>query len=219
LALLWTGAALSLPALAQSEAALKSAFEGKRVVVKIEMPATKDGIDIALGSASPIDYRAYSTRIKRFGTALRPGDSVLITGIKVKENWIEFQLGGGGYGTVTDETADVPAIPTAKTRREKNLESDIKSETDPRRRKRMKEELDDLRSDRMRNDRLAQATAAQATEIRRDRIREKALDSGSRFNLRYPQGQLRTSIPSPDAIVQALSEWVYFGTLDPRSGS
>ena len=70
--ILSAGAILPYPAAAQSEAALKNAFEGKRVTLKIEMPATKDGIDIAVGSAAPIDYRAYSSRIKRSGTALRP---------------------------------------------------------------------------------------------------------------------------------------------------
>jgi hypothetical protein len=203
---------LAHPAAAQSEAALKSAFEGRRVIVKIEMPATKDGIDIEADGPSPIDYRAYSSRIKRFGTALRPGDSVLITGIKVKDSLIEFQLGGGGYGTITDETADVYTPVSPKTRREKNLEKAIKSETDPKQRERMKEERDALRSERMRDDRLAETVAAQASETKREHIRQKALDSGSRFNLHYPKGQLRKSIPSPETIMQALSEWVDFGS-------
>jgi hypothetical protein len=50
--------------LGQSEAELKRAFEGTRVTVKIEMPATQRGIDLHLGDAQPIDFRQYSTRIK-----------------------------------------------------------------------------------------------------------------------------------------------------------
>ena len=79
--------------LAQSEAELKSFFEGKRVTVKIEMPATKLGIDVTPGERSPIDFRVYSARIKQHGTALRPGESSLITTVRVKEKLIELQLG------------------------------------------------------------------------------------------------------------------------------
>jgi hypothetical protein len=114
---------VTVPAVAQSEAALRKAFEGKRVNIKIEMPATKWGIDVAPGNDPAIDFWTYQHRIKEYGTAIRPGDSVLITAIKVKEKLIEFQLGGGGYGTLFDETStDVYVPPSPKTGREKHLE-------------------------------------------------------------------------------------------------
>ncbi|HYP15131.1 MAG TPA: hypothetical protein VEQ63_14475 [Bryobacteraceae bacterium] len=196
----------------QSEAALRKAFEGKRVVVNIEMPATKWGIDVDVNSDAPIDFRLYSQRIKEFGTALRPGDSVLVTGIKVKEKLIEFHLAGGGYGTLFDDTsADIYVPSSEKTTREKNLEKAMKYETDSYARRKMKEELSDLRSERSRDDRLAQAVAAQASEAKREHIRRKALDGGSRFNLRYAKGQLQQTIPTPEMIVEALSQWIDFG--------
>lgn len=201
-----------LPALClgQSEAALREAFLGKRVVVNIEMPATKLGIDIEVGSRMPIDFRAYSHRVKEHGIALRPGDSVLVTGVRVKDNHIEFQLAGGGYGTLFDDTADVYVPLSSKTHREKNLEKAIERETDYKTRKKMKEELSDLRAERSREDRLAQALGEQAAASKREHIREKAADSGSRFNLRYPKGTLQAGIPTPEMVMDALGEWVSF---------
>lgn len=35
---------------AQSEEMLRKAFEGRRVALKIDMPGTADGVDIAVGS-------------------------------------------------------------------------------------------------------------------------------------------------------------------------
>jgi hypothetical protein len=50
----------------------------------------------------------------------------------------------------------------------------------------------------------------QANEAKRDRIREKALDAGSRFNIRYPKETLQQSIPNPEAIKQVLRDLVDF---------
>jgi hypothetical protein len=203
----------------QSEAELKRAFEGKRVTVKIEMPATKWGIDLHLDQAQPIDFKQYSHRIKNFGTALRPGDSVMVTAVKVKENHIEFQLGGGGYGTLFDESPDVFVPHAGKTKRERNLEKDIDRETDPQRRRRMKDELSDLRSERDRDNQLAQAVAAGASETKRANIRQMALDSGSRFNLRFAKGQLLGGIPTPEDVRRLLAEWVEFEPVKTTAAS
>ena len=41
--------ALAAPAVAQSEGALKSYFEGKRVTLRMDMPGTSDGVDVHAG--------------------------------------------------------------------------------------------------------------------------------------------------------------------------
>src|SRR4029077_99560 len=97
--------AAATPAFAQSEAALKSFFEGKRVTVKIDMPGTSDGVDVQGDARQAIDYSRYRDSLKRFGTAIRSGDSITVTLVKVKKELIEFQLGGGGYGTFGDDTS------------------------------------------------------------------------------------------------------------------
>lgn len=53
-------------AAAQTEADLKAFFEGKRVEVKIDMPATKDGINIYPERRQPIDFDKYSQSLKNF---------------------------------------------------------------------------------------------------------------------------------------------------------
>jgi hypothetical protein len=89
---------------AQTENDLKNYFEGKRVEVKIDMPATKDGINIFPERARPLDYSRYASLIKNYGLSVLEGDRIMITKIKVKDKHVEFQLGGGGYGTFGDET-------------------------------------------------------------------------------------------------------------------
>src|SRR6266478_5421736 len=79
------------PALAQSEDRLRVFFEGKTVRLKMEMPGTEDGVDVYPGTAHPIDFPKHATRLKRSGTALRRGDEVLVTKVKVKKDLIALQ--------------------------------------------------------------------------------------------------------------------------------
>src|SRR5213082_1644761 len=74
------------PGFAQSENQLRTFFEGKTVRVKIEMPGTEDAVDVYPGTAHPIDFPKHATRLKRTGTALRRGDEVLVTKVKVKKD-------------------------------------------------------------------------------------------------------------------------------------
>jgi len=151
------------PSLEQAETQLRSFFEGKSVHVKIEMPGSADGVDVYPGSERPVDFPRHAARLKRFGTAVRRGDEVLITKVKVKRDLIEVQLGGGGFGTFGDDSSASVSVPSAdKTEREKNLEKDIDKATDPAERRKLREELDTLKRRRQREDARNQAEAAQA---------------------------------------------------------
>jgi hypothetical protein len=200
--------AVAAPALAQSEAALKDYFEGKSVRVKLDMPASQEGIDVYPDARRPLDFSVYAGRIKSYGIALRNGDSVMITRVRLKEKLIEFQLGGGGYGTFGDDTGTVSAPTASKTQREKDLEKAVKSETDAARKKRLQRELDDLRQDRAREDARNKSTAEAASEAKKDRIATARLHAGSRFNIRYQNGVP----PGLEAagIMRALEEYVEF---------
>jgi len=198
----------SLPASAQSESELRDFFEGKSVVVKLDMPATQEGVDVFPDARRAIDFAQYSARVKTTGIAIRNGESVLVTKIRVKDKLIEFQLAGGGYGTFGDDTGSVYVPSVSKSKRERDLETLVKNETDRDRKRRLQRELDDLRNDRERDDSRNKATAASAEEAKKARIATTRLHSGSRFNIRYQEGVPRGL--GPDGVMRALAEYVEF---------
>jgi hypothetical protein len=195
---------------AQSEAALREYFEGRTVQVKLAMPGAEDGVDIYPGTSKPLDYPRHASRLKQYGTAIKPGTDALVTKVKVKSNLIEFQLDGGGYGTMGDETSSSVSVPsTPKSKREQNLEGELKRTSDPARRRAIKEELDDLKGDREREDARNRAEVADAQEARKANIRQRRLEGGSRFNLRYRDG-VPASALTPESVKQALAAYLDF---------
>lgn len=208
-----TLAAADTPLVAQSEVALKEYFEGRTVTPKLALPGTENGVDIYPGTPRPLDYPRYADRLKDFGTAIRAGEPVTVTKIKVKSRLIEFQLGGGGYGTFGDETSSNVGTGSAeKTTREKNLDAEIKRETDPAKKRAMREELDDLRAAREREDARNRSAVAEAEEHRKANIRQRRQEGGSRFNLRYAD-RVPAEALSPEAIMAALAQYVDFGQI------
>ncbi len=206
-----TAAVFAALATAQDEATLKRRFEGKNVVVKMDMPATKDGVDVRYGRTSPIDFNEYSRRIRDAGVALRSGESVMVTQVKVKSNLVEFQLGGGGYGTFFDEKATREYVHHQKSDREKEIERELRGlDEHSERAKHLRRELRDLRERRERRDAREQAIADERTAIKAEVIAQKALQSGSRFNIRFPDGYLKENPPTPEMLMEILAEWVEF---------
>lgn len=207
-------AAMSISA--QDEASLKRYFEGHRVQVKIDMPATKDGVDVYPRQSTPLRFREYSARLKQHGVAIHAGDSAMVTLVKAKDKVIEFQLGGGGYGTLADDTSTEVYVPGAgKTKREQNLEDALKKETDKAARRKLEEDLSDLRRDRDREDARLRAASSAASEMKREAIRNKALQAGSRFNLRFESGFLREIEVTPELVMKALRDYVDFNPTGP----
>jgi len=196
--------------MAQDEDALRAAFEGKRVVLRIDMPGTSDGIDIRPDSRQPLDYERYRDKLRRSETAIHAGDGAIVTRVKVKSDLIEFQLGGGGFGTFWDDSSTSVYIPLVeKSDREKRLEDRIRDEHDREKRRELGRELDELRERRERENRRIMAERAAAEERKKSRIIHERRSGGSRFNLRYDEG-----VPSgirPEEIVAALADYVDFG--------
>ena len=90
------------PLHAQDEGRLRKALEGKRITLKLDMPATSEGVDVYPGGSRGVDFDKVGKRMKKHGIALRDGESARITRVKVKDDMIEIQLNGGGYGTFGD---------------------------------------------------------------------------------------------------------------------
>lgn len=212
-------AAAAAPAHAQTEWDLKKAFEGQFVIVKMDMPATQRGVDLYPDREPSVDFRAYSARVREFGVALKPGDRIMVTTVRVKKKNIEFQLGGGGYGVFGDDTGYVYVPEEGKSRREKDLEKWIKDERDYERRRRMERELDDLRRDRERENRRARSESRDLTAQKQSEIASKRLDAGSRFNLWFEEGRLEARVPTPREVRLMLSQFVDFeGAPGPGPG-
>lgn len=197
---------------AQSEDALRRSFEGRTVRVKMDLPATKDGMDVYWRKDPPVDMKSYSQRIRQFGVALRAGDPVAVTTVRVKGKNIEFQLGGGGYGTAGDDTGYVPtpsALP--KSNREVELERQISREPDSDYRDSLKRELARMRDRREAEDRRRRADAEALAAQKRREIEVKRLQAGSRINLWFPEGRLKEAVPTPQELMGMLGEWIDFG--------
>lgn len=198
-----------------NEAALRQYFEGRTVVVRIDMPASQKGVDIRPDSPQPFNPAEHSSRLGYFGVSLRPGDEVPVTKIKVKDDNIEFQLGGGGWGTWGDTAGGTYIPPVTKSNREKDLEREIKRETDSDRRRRLQRELDDLRRDREREEARNRVVQEIADREKREREKDLALQKGSRFNIRF-ENKVPLSAQSPEAVMRALAEFVEFPWTEPR---
>jgi hypothetical protein len=197
-------------AAAQSEGDLKRYFEGRKVTVSLDMPATKDGVNVYPQRPQPLDFSDYARRLKQFGIAVEEGDRLMITRIRVKESHIEFQLGGGGYGTFGDETEPVVVSGhVSKSSREKRLENEIRKEANEDRRRRLRNELDELRRERHRDERRLEAESEIATELGKQRIEKRRLQGGSRFNIRFDTMPAENEL-TPETVIKALSEYVEF---------
>jgi len=205
--------ALAAPLQAQNEAVLRQAFEGKVVAVKIDMPATQQGVDVYPLDQIPIDFRDVAQRLKDNSTALKIGQQVMVTKVVVKKNsHIEFQLGGGGYGTFGDNTStDVSVVNQSETKAEKALRDSIKHAPGPTKRKQFEKELASLREERERENARAAAEAKQAQSVMEANLRAKRAESGSRFNVRYRNG-IPADALTPDGLMRALAQYVDFGT-------
>src|SRR5689334_21984587 len=185
----------AIPAAAQNEQQLRAAFEGKYIIVRMDMPASQKGVDVYPGREPAVDFKSYSDRIRTFGVALREGDRVLVTAVRVKKKNIEFQLAGGGYGVWGDDSGYVYVPTVYKSDREKDLEKRIKNEDNPDRRRRMQRELDDLRRERERENRDAEAQKRDLEAQKSSEIAQKRLGAGSRFNVWFDDERLENWAP------------------------
>jgi hypothetical protein len=206
----WVVFACALGARAQNPDALAPYFEGKQVTVKIDMPATQKGVDIYPNRPQPLDAKSYGDRLKQFGVSLQKGDTTMVTKVKVNKDNVEFQIGGGGYGTAGDNTdTSVHFTPADKSDREKELENQLSNETDPDRRRSLQRELDSVRRDRERRDAYNHARAEDDAARRTDQVGMKRQQGGSRFNIRMDTKKMGDSL-TPQVIQDALAQYVSF---------
>jgi hypothetical protein len=199
-----------------TEQALKRHFEGREVVVLIDMPASQAGVDVYPEREYPLDYGKASGRIGDNGISVRRGQRVTVTKVHLKDDLIEFQLGGGGFSQFRHGSSTVPARVTPKSSHERELERRLQRESDPDERRHIKRDLDRVRRQREYMDEQNRAMAEVVNEQRRERDHERALDMGSRFNIRFEKKDVPAEYATPDGVVRALQPYVDFLSLAPR---
>lgn len=195
----------------QTSEVLNASLVGRVATVRLDMPATKDGVDVYPDRRPAIDLGSYGRRLKENGIALRPGDRIMITKVKVKDSHIEVHLGGGGYGTFGDESSWVSTPSVSKSDREKQLEKLLKKERDPGKRKALERERSKLESERLREERLMRAIAERTRIEKEASIRAKRLQAGSRFNVRYDH-YLTSRELTPESLQGVLSDYLEFAS-------
>jgi hypothetical protein len=131
-----------------------------------------------------------------------------VTGVVVKNDRIEFQLNGGGFGTFFDDSSSTVNPKTVdKSSYEKQLERDISNTTDPDQKRQLQRDLDRERSRRERQEDDNRAAAQIASQIKAQKIADQRLQGGSRFNLRW-SGAVPPGENNPDAVMKLLSDYV-----------
>ena len=96
-----------------------------------------------------------------------------VTAVVVKDDRIEFQLDGGGFGTFLDDTnTNVSAKPVEKSDYEKQLEKQIADTTDEDKKRSLQRDLDRERARRERQDANNQAAAQVASQIKAQQVAE-----------------------------------------------
>lgn len=206
------------PALAQNEAALKNAFMGRQVTIRVDMPASHKGVDLRFDRDVPFDLKENSDRIREHDAALQAGDIIQVTYIKVKGDMIEFHLGGGGFNWFSDTTTKSKTY-SPKSVRETDLEKQIKYETDRDRKRRLERDLDYERRDREARDERNNRDIEEYNQRARERDMDRALKSGSRFNLRFKKNVPPDAL-TPEGFERYLDPWVDFsGRSSRRSAS
>jgi hypothetical protein len=209
---LWLSAGIAVAcACAQDETALRRAFEGVHVVSRIDMPAASSGVDIVPGAEIPLDFRKLGDGIKRFGVGVHEGDRIMITKVMVKKDYIEFQLGGGGFGTFKDWMR-TPSASSGSYRGKSSYERDLENRArnaSGAERDRINSELRRVRSQRTRDDRLSNAIEDQNRMQRDAWIQNERAKDGSRFNIRYPNG-IPEGAAAPEEIRRVLQKYLQF---------
>jgi hypothetical protein len=202
-------ALISTPAglAAQDEAALRAAFEGRLVAPRLDMPATKGGVNIYPHRPIPLNDGDLARDVARYGIGVPNGRATRVTRIKVKGKHIEFQLGRGGERQ--EPTRAHSYVP--KSREEDRLEDEIKKTNDRAQKKRLEDQLRDLRDQRYREEERLRALERIERDLKvsQHTAEEWALMAGARFNVRF-DSKVPAEALTPEGLRAMMARWVEF---------
>ncbi len=172
-----------VPALTSAdEAELRNALVGHQVMVKMDLPATRKGLDYYPERSTTFDNAEHQKRLRQNGIGIREGDVVTVSKINVKGKYVEFHLGEGGSSQLPSH----PSTYVPKSDYQKQLEKQLKGATKEQK-KTIERALARERDRRRREERLLKAVAEQEYQMAlSQRTPEQwALLAGSRVNVRF----------------------------------
>jgi hypothetical protein len=192
---------------AQDEAALRAAFEGRMVAPRLDMPATTGGVNVFPYRRPPLDQGDLARDVARYGIGVPSGRAAQVTRIKVKGKHIEFQLGRGGKRQEPSRSHSY--VP--KSREEQRLEDEIKKTTDRGQKKRLEDQLRDLRDQRYREEERIKALERVERDLKvaQHTPEEWALMAGARFNVRF-DSKVPAEALTPEGLEALMARWVDF---------
>jgi hypothetical protein len=156
---------------AQAPSALEQHLQGRQAKVLLDMPGDDSGVDVRPREAAAVNQQVHRDRLAKYGVALRQGQSVSVTLVKLKGDHIEFHLNGGGFTNL--QLWELPGYDSAHwgtTKEERELQSRMSGTRDQTRRRRLKSDYDRLRQRRVR-------------PLRERLELERRAQHGSRFNI------------------------------------
>jgi hypothetical protein len=212
------GSVLAASAQDTGEFALKQFFEGRTVVVKMDMPGTKSGVDLYPDNPKKLfDYNKHLRRLRDFGVSIPNGSETVITKIEFDGKTVEVHLDGGGFGNSADLSRVGPApdrpVDLPKSQRELDLERQISEETDRRRLAVLRSELEYEREQRREADRRRREEYEYRVREREERLTYERSIRGSRFNLVYKNKTIPKTL-SPQDIMNALERYLDLSAIE-----
>ena len=207
-ALLLMASTLLCPRVATpDEDALRRALEGRVVAPRLDMPATRGGVNVYPHRRLPLDHGKVARDIMRYGVGVPRGRAVRVTRIKVKGKHVEFQLGAGG----ARQEPSAPSLYVPRSREEKRLEEEIRKTRDREVKEELEDRLHDLRDRRRREKRRLEALARieHKLVLSQRTAEEWALMAGARFNVRFDSGVPPEAV-SPQGLTAMMERWVDF---------
>lgn len=196
------------PALAQTEADLRTAFEGKSLAPKRDMPGTKEGVEINLQRKPPVNTDDWTKDVRKYGVAVEAGHPAQVTLVKVKGKVVELQFEGGGASP--GPCWSLPDV-AAKSTRESELELKAQKTSDER------TELDKLIQERATKDAKSKKDNEAAVQACKERAVTERKNGGSRFNIHYASNPTAADL-TPEAFRKALGEFIDFAPAAGTTG-
>lgn len=169
------------------------------VLVRIDMPASQDGIDVRAWKQPTVDAKETQTRLEKHGVSIGSyGQLSVITEIKIKRKHLEVHLDGDGWG------GRIPNVPWWIDKSAEEIALGLPrlrpfSATEKRQRTDFVEERN--RED----DRAYDLYMEELEEYERNKNA-----AGSRFNLRY-RHPLTAGELTPESVMNALGNYIDFG--------